>query len=324
MRQYKQRYFPEPHSRSETSQVLNHHTFPHVILLVATWDSITPDSHNEPAYFISAIGKSVFSLTNSGLVDLRRSNVIVVVTKSMSSWHQFDDYEGEEEKSIQWKIEAGRRSTIILDLQRKAFPKSTTWPVVFIENGGSSKMDAPYRVLPNGHSHRNLFGAICNVIGQNDLAGLQALRVLTGVEPLDGATTKTLVSEPHDTMIETPLMSPIAPSPSDRISVLVDKYLGVTYNPVNGTFGRVCVLELNQSDIRIEPFSDHRSKDFVLTKHDSDPPASRLAIDFPMRDVPGLRSHYSSSLAFKSVRSLGEFHLLHCVTAVASGPIKPA
>jgi hypothetical protein len=212
MRQYKQRYFPEPesHPPSQRSPAISHHTFPNVILLVATWDSITPDAHNEPAYFTSAVGKSMFSLKISSLVDLERSNVIVVVTKSMSSWYQLDDYESEEEKNNQWNTEAGRRVGIILDLQRKTFPKSTTWPVVFIESGGGSRMDAPYSRLPNGElSHQNLFETICDVIAPpgrdttHDLAGLQALRLLTGVEPSDfawQAKTETLLSKPHGTV----------------------------------------------------------------------------------------------------------------------------
>ena len=150
------------------------------------------------------------NLSISGLVDYERSNIIVVVTKSMSSWYQFDDYESEEEKNTQWNIGANKRIDIILDLQHKVFPKSTTWPVVFIENGGGNKMDAPYSKLPNGQqTHQNLFEAIRDVIappGQDtthDLAGLQVLRLLTGFEPLDlawQAKTETLLSMPHDTV----------------------------------------------------------------------------------------------------------------------------
>jgi MAC/Perforin domain len=122
-----------------------------------------------------------------------------------------------------------------------------------------------------------------------------------------------------------PPIPPVVPSASDRISVLADEYLGVTYNPVSGAFGRACVLELDPSDIRIEKFSDHRSENFVSVKdnnQDNDPTASRLGVvDFQMRDVPGLSSHYSSSLAFKSARSVeSQLHLLRCVTAVANVP----
>jgi hypothetical protein len=209
MRLYKQCYFPEPepNPRSQTSPLANHHhTFPNVILLVAAWDSITPDAHNNPEHFTSAIGKSMFNLIAPGLVDPERANVIVVVTKSKSSWDQFDDCESEEEKNNQWNVEAGRRMAIILDLQRKVFPKSTSWPVVFIENGGGSKMNAPYIMLPNGKlSHQNLFEAICDVIAPrdrdiaHDLAGIHALRLLSGADHLDSAykaTTEILLSKP--------------------------------------------------------------------------------------------------------------------------------
>ena len=187
MSQYKARYFPHSDSRP---------TFPHVILLVATWDSITPDAHNEPQNFTSAIGKSVANLRNSRLVDLDYSNIIVVVTKSMSYWQQLEDYESEDEKKKQWHNEANVRKGIILDLQRKAFSKSgDPWPIVFVENGGGSKMDGPFPILPNGeHSHQNLFNAIFNVM--RDLAGVQALRVLTGVVGSLNSTRKreTLLS----------------------------------------------------------------------------------------------------------------------------------
>ena len=95
-------------------------------------------------------------------------------------------------------------------MQRKTFPKSTEWPVVFIENGASKKMDAPYRTLPNCElSHQNLFNAICDVIApQNsdnafDLAGIQALRLLSGGEPLclnRELTRQVLLSKPPETI----------------------------------------------------------------------------------------------------------------------------
>jgi hypothetical protein len=219
MRLYKQRYFPEPepHPRSQTSPATNHHTFPNVILLVAAWDSITPDAHNNPEHFTSAVGKSMFNLIAPGLVDPERANVIVVVTKSKSSWDQFDDYETQEEKNIQWILEAGKRMAIILDLQRKVFPKSTSWPVVFIENRAGSKMNAPYVMLPNGQlSHQNLFEAICDIIAPrdrdiaHDLAGIHALRLLSGADHLDSAnkaTTEILLSQPLE--VSTPQVSAV-------------------------------------------------------------------------------------------------------------------
>ena len=197
MCQYKQHYFPEPepHARSHTFPVISYRTFPNMILLIVAWDSITPDTHNNPEYFTSAAGKSMFNLKAPGLVDPKRTNVIVVVTISKSSWVQFDNCETEEKKNIQWNIEAGQWMAIILDLQRKVFPKSTPWPVVFVENGSGSKMNAPYIMLPNGElSHQNLFEAICDVIAPrdqdiaHDLAGIHMLRLISAAEPLDSAS----------------------------------------------------------------------------------------------------------------------------------------
>ncbi|KAF8815994.1 hypothetical protein BYT27DRAFT_6483255 [Phlegmacium glaucopus] len=216
MRQYKKIYFPDPISRSQTSSAITP-TFPHVILLVAAWDSITPDAHNDPAHFTSAVGKSIASLTNCGLVDLEYSNIIVVVTKSMSYWYQLDDYESEKEKNDQWSVEAGRRKAIILDLQRRAFPKSTPWPVVFIENGGGSKMDAPHPFLPDGQlSHQNLFDAISNII--HDLVGVQALRLLTGADFLDSAGKPETLLSPG--MTEDTFFLRFLPLPTETASLL--------------------------------------------------------------------------------------------------------
>jgi hypothetical protein len=132
----------------------------------------------------------MFKLSHAGLVDLRRTNVIVVVTKSLSFMSEFDDYKTQQEKHEQWNIEAGRRRGIITDLQRKVFPKSIPWPIIFIENGGGQQVYHRYPTLPNGElSHQNLFDAIRSVIeqkgpkGASDLAGVQALQLITGAEP---------------------------------------------------------------------------------------------------------------------------------------------
>jgi hypothetical protein len=191
IRIYKNRYFPEaqPDSSPHESQ---HQTYPNIILLVASWKSITTDAHNPPAEFTSALGQSMYKLSLSGLVDHARTNVVVVVTKSLSSSDEFDDYESIEEKNAQWRIEAGRRRGIIAELQRKVFPRLSPWSTVFVENGGGSDvMRSTYPELPNGElSHQNLFNAIREVLetpgphGTPDLTGMHALDVLTGAEPL--------------------------------------------------------------------------------------------------------------------------------------------
>jgi hypothetical protein len=94
------------------------------------------------------------------------------------------------EKNEQWNIEAEKRRRIITDLQRKVFPKSLPWPIVFIENGGGKHVHQRYPTLPNGElSHQNLFDAIRGIIehpgpdGARDLAGIQTLQVITGAQP---------------------------------------------------------------------------------------------------------------------------------------------
>ncbi|KAJ6573523.1 hypothetical protein DFH09DRAFT_1152039, partial [Mycena vulgaris] len=175
MSRYKEQYF-----RSGT--------YPNIILLVAAWDSITPDAHNDPHHFTSAVGTTMHNLFSSGLVDERRPNVVIVVTKSMSFWDQFDGFDTTEEKDTQRKIAASIRRAVITDLQRKAFPGLPQWPIVFIENGGGL----------------NLFEAICTVIenpGPNksvDFAGSQALGVLSGANFTSHATTEILVQGPSE------------------------------------------------------------------------------------------------------------------------------
>jgi hypothetical protein len=196
IRIYKDRYFPDTEER--------HHTYPNIILLVASWKSITTDAHNPPADFTSALGKSMYNLSSSGLVDHARTNVVVVVTKSLSSSDEFDDYESIEEKNVQWMIEAARRRGIVADLQRKVFPRLAPWNTIFVENGGGTNVHAKYPKLPNGElSHQNLFDAIQGVFeapgphGSPDLTGMHALDVFTGDPPLSPGflpETKILVN----------------------------------------------------------------------------------------------------------------------------------
>jgi hypothetical protein len=91
IRIYKDRCFPGtgPIDSSSSSHESRHQTYPNIILLVASWDSITTDA-NPPAHFISALGKSMYKLSCSGLVDHSRT------TKSMSFMNEFDDFSGAE------------------------------------------------------------------------------------------------------------------------------------------------------------------------------------------------------------------------------------
>jgi hypothetical protein len=193
MQRYKERYFPKAIPQ----------TYPDAILLVASWESITPDANNDPVDFTSAVGNSMYSLFSSGLVDHTRANVVIVVTKSMSFWDQFDDFESDEEKNAQWNLEAEKRRTIIQGLQTKVFPNLAPWQVVFVENGGGTNMGASYDILPNGEvSHENLMKAIGSVIqhhrgqGPRDPAGMQ--NALSGTAPAEQPLTAILVDRPEE------------------------------------------------------------------------------------------------------------------------------
>jgi hypothetical protein len=139
-------------------------------------------------------------LSLSDLVDNDRVNVVVVITKCLSMWHQPDDFKGTTAKHKRWNIEAGRRMAIVADLQRKIFPNSAPWETVFIENGGGTDISAKVPQLPNGQtSHQNLYDAIRKLVNQSgpqecrDLIGIQALQVLTGAERLRELKTETLL-----------------------------------------------------------------------------------------------------------------------------------
>ncbi|KAJ7654760.1 hypothetical protein B0H17DRAFT_1214288 [Mycena rosella] len=352
LRIYKERCFPAATISHGSSPEVRHQTYPNIILLVASWDSITEDAHNEPQHFTSAAGKSMHTLSLSGLVDHDRPNVVVVVTKSLSFWNEFDDFQSAAEKNTHWNIEAGRRRGIISDLQKKAFPKLAPWPTVFVENGGGTNMHTKFPILPNGElSHQNLFEAIRSVIehsgprGGSDLAGMHVLDVLTGAEPLNLASpeTKILVNKseaiidsegkPTNNPLPPPLPSPRNhshryPSQERRIQELADSYLGVMYDPLSGTFGRTCVLSLDRSAIKFSEGPDTQREAFTHVsdaQHEKIRAASRLRCDFEMPDIAGLNTHYSSSNAFQSALSNESQlyiaqHVTALVTAVALCP----
>ncbi|KAJ7440318.1 hypothetical protein B0H11DRAFT_2099893 [Mycena galericulata] len=281
--------------------------YPNVILLVAAWESITPDAHNEPAHFTSAIGKTIYTLYRSDLVDDQRANIIVVVSRSMSSFHQFDDYKTTKEKHAQWRIEEGRRRGIITDLQRKMFPRSSPWEIAFIENGGGKDMGTKFPVLPDGQlSHQNLYDAIHSIIkrpssdGSLDLVGIQALQVLTGAEPLGSsavAREKVLVDASKEEMVKLEELKakPLPQSPREVIQNLASTYFGVTYNGALGTFGRTNVLEKQKIVPRPEP----ELENFRQMTH-------QLTLE---------RRHYSSDWAFRAaVSKSSQCWILHCKT----------
>jgi hypothetical protein len=200
MYRYSKECFPEAEQNvvqftaggSSAKHDLRRRTYPNAVLLVASWGSIKEDAHNEPQHFTSAIGKTMLNLKVSKLVDPERTNVIVVITKSLSSWQDYDDYDDDDEKGEYWNDDARKKTRIIGALQQKVFPASWPWRVVFIENGGGKAVLQKHRTLPNGElSHQNLFEAIRDLFTAaddenmpQDLVGIQALRLLTGADSL--------------------------------------------------------------------------------------------------------------------------------------------
>ncbi|KAJ6561738.1 hypothetical protein B0H19DRAFT_1259387 [Mycena capillaripes] len=294
--------------------------YPNVILVVVAWDSITPD-----ADFMSAIGKTIYALYRSNLVDDQRANIVVAVTKAMSSFHQFDDYKTMKEKYAQWRIEEGRRRGIITNLQRKMFPRSSPWEIAFIENGGGRDMSAKSLVLPDGLlSHQSLYDAIQKTIkrpssdGSLDLVGIQALQVLTGAAPLDlSAEAEVLVGGSKQELVKPKesTMKPLPQPPLDMIQAVASTYFGVTYDSAMGTFACTNVLEKQNIDLRPvdrrKPFKKMDSSNPLTAQPQSEEPE-------PHR----LRSHYSSDWAFRAAGAVPkhpEFHILHCETVVVKG-----
>jgi hypothetical protein len=131
----------------------------------------------------------MYKLQQSDIVDLQRSNVIIVITESLSFPKNADS--GKEHRTFHrtWNEDAMKKVKIIHTLQRRLFLGAQRWPVVFIENKEAVK--GKYPRLPNGElSHQNLFEAILDLIrapggnGMLDLNGLLTLRLLAkGVTP---------------------------------------------------------------------------------------------------------------------------------------------
>lgn len=178
MRDYGNKYYPTV-PRVFTND--RGKTYPNLIVLVASWDSVKRDD-NEPAEFTSSIGRTMYYLSHAGLYDDQYQNVVVVVTKALTFWSDYDELDSEIEKNQQWKRDADGKAQIINNLRSKMFPSSKTWRVVFVENGGGKKISQTHRMLPNGEqSHQNLFDAILEIFTEaEDLVGSLALQPLAG------------------------------------------------------------------------------------------------------------------------------------------------
>lgn len=177
--EYGQKYYPNVPltdvARLGKSMPFRSEIYPNAILIFATWDSV----RNDPQ---SAIEKTIQFLANSNLVDQTYQNVIVVVTKALTFWSDYDYLHSDDEKTEQWKCDANEKEQIINDLRSKTFRSSQPWRVVFVENGGGEKIHRTHRMLPNGElSHQNLFEGILQIFTEvDDLVGIQALRAMTG------------------------------------------------------------------------------------------------------------------------------------------------
>jgi hypothetical protein len=132
------------------------------------------------------------ALCSSHLVDRKRENVIVAITKSMSPLisDEYDDEEMPDGAIRRWKRDAAEKVTIIHGLQAKAFPHCRPWRVVFVENGAGTKCKDDIS-LPNGlTSRQSLFDAMLDLLsardetGMQDLVGLYALRLATGASKI--------------------------------------------------------------------------------------------------------------------------------------------
>ncbi|KAJ6503742.1 hypothetical protein C8R45DRAFT_1070307 [Mycena sanguinolenta] len=251
MRRYKEQFFPG-------------NAYPSVILLVVSWSSITLEGQNAPHQFTSPLGDTVNHLQRYGLLDVApdRSNVIVVVTKSLSSWSDFDDYETAEEKEKHWCVEAARRWGIITSLQRRLFPRCKPWGIVFVENdSGQRSRDI---CLPNGEIGYHTLGAAMSRALKQSSGGKEdrdvgaAQQALQSIAPASSSLLvrleqKILVAampsidfklilfgeKPADTVVSAYAEMEC----SEPIKQLARQYLGVTYNPVNGIFGLTPVLD---------------------------------------------------------------------------------
>ncbi|KAK7040485.1 protein hedgehog [Favolaschia claudopus] len=314
MQRYKERYFSN--------------IFPNVILLVASWDSITPDAHNKVSHFTSPLGRSMYNLWLSGLVDSQRPNVVVVITKSLSSWDQFDDFVNQSQKNEQWTIEAALRQGIVIDLQRKIFPSHSEWHIVFIENGGGRDMTAQFPVLPDGvHSHQNLFEAITQIVslrdqlGCCDLIGMQALQVLAGAEPLgpsSKAEVQNLVEQSHEDLANE---GAIESEPlEERIQQLTEEFLGNTCDFKRGTFGRKSVLKT--ADLPVQFTAPQiQNNEFESADNIVKQPTAPEILQRP-RPETQLQTHYSSDPAFQSAISAQsqQYRLYHVIQIATVDP----
>jgi hypothetical protein len=109
--------------------------------------------------------------------------------------------------------------------------------------------------------------------------------------------------------------------PDARIMELTDRYLGVTYNPIWGQFGRKCVLSLRPSDIQISKGPERQQDQFTHiadAQQEQRTVADRLHCEFEIPDIAGFTAHYASSDALQVSRSRdSQLYMAQHITAEA-------
>jgi hypothetical protein len=263
-------------------------------------------------------------LNGSGLIDHIHPNVIVVVTKSLSSLIDYEDCDSEEDESNQWQQDAAAKTCIINNLRSERFPSSPSWPVVFIENGGGQEILREYRILPNGErSHQNLFDAIFTLFdgtggGEKDLVGLHALRVLTG----DNSVVRGLKSTPVESLLHFDDNTSIPVDHQHHFHQLAKAHLGVSYNPIYKSFGRVPVITMNDSHIDIRTFASRGVDEithFNRLEESEYAHESQLRLDFSIPQACGVGFGHTSHASAGFVRaSVAQTFKATKRTAVAS------
>ena len=269
--------------------------YPNAILLVVSWRDIRSDDEHSP------IETTMKYLERSDLIDHQHLNVIVVVTKSLSSFEDYEDFSSEDEKNTEWREDAAAKTRIIHGFRSQVFPSSSSWPVVFVENGGGRTILQEYIRLPNGDlGHQKLFDAILHLFSGGstkmpDLVGIQALRILTGdrsvISKLQLSPAEILfkrediIEKEKSDMVrslsnftylefdchhQSPKVTNTANSDGYSSAAhpsapflpglhpfhnLAKTRLGVGYDPIFRSFGRVPIVDLKDTDIHIDKYS---------------------------------------------------------------------
>jgi hypothetical protein len=115
---------------------------------------------------------------------------------------------------------------------------------------------------------------------------------------------------------------------SESLQSLINEYLGVTYNPLDGTFRNTCVLDMAGTSIQTfkrgryeEDFSRGQNLDQGITST-----KIQLGFDLSVNHIGGLSEWYSSTREFRSMfRQDSEFFLVKYIISVTkiAKPLSP-